>query len=107
MLKALQERNYHASSGAASRMPRALLTGICDYDTPHYTVARVMHVTPVDKRRRTFYVDPWRALCEHCRLDDCIRTEATYQRSQPSALSRLPVYDAAAAGLTVERHYRR
>lgn len=72
--------------------------------TPHYTVTRVMHVTPVDKRRRTFYVDPWRALCEHCRLDDCIRTEGDVS-AQPTNrhYPGCRIYDAAAAGLTVEQ----
>lgn len=71
--------------------------------TPHYTVTRVMHVTPVDKRRRTFYVDPWRALCEHCRLDDCIRTEGDSSALPDHDYTGCLIYDAAAAGKTPEQ----
>lgn len=71
--------------------------------TPHY-VGRLVYHDPAPVKPTHVYVDPWRALCEHCRFFDCIRTEgdispAPTNRGYPGCR----IYDAAAAGLTPEQ----
>lgn len=72
--------------------------------TPHFTGTKVFHATPPANDNRQPWPDPWRPLCEFCRLDDCCRTEGDVS-AQPTN-RRYPgcrIYDAAAAGLTAEQ----
>lgn len=73
--------------------------------TPTHTGTRVFHASPArqDSRRAPF-LDPWRELCEFCRLeDDCCRTEGDISpvptnRSYPDCI----IWLAAVAGKTPE-----
>lgn len=73
--------------------------------TPHYVGRLAFHdPAPANNRAGHVYVDPWRALCEHCLLDDCCRNEgdispAPTNRHYPGCL----IYDAAVNGKTPEQ----
>lgn len=72
--------------------------------TPHYVGRLAFHdPAPANNRAGHVYVDPWRALCEHCRLDDCIRTEGDSSALPDHDYTGCLIYDAAAAGKTPEQ----
>lgn len=73
--------------------------------TPHYVGRLVYHdQAPSKNHDGHVYVDPWRALCEHCRFFDCIRNEGDVSaRPTNRHYPGCRIYDAAAAGLTPEQ----
>lgn len=70
--------------------------------TPTYSGTKIFH-KPAPVKPTHVYVDPWRALCEFCRFDDCIRAEGDSAARADRDYTGCLIYDAAVNGKTPEQ----